>query len=413
MKTRVLLVRCCRKRTSQWANLSGGQAELCCTCWEESGNWCTHGTGANQGLQKAKQLERGGGGRGERCALWHSHRRESGGKQGSSTVFPLPFPFPHCWGFSGFLCFSIVQPSISPQQLGAPFLPPKTCSVSENLKLFQHVTGQQKPPRRNPKNTRWERSGNVAICDKYCGKNNNEEINAVGRGRKVFIFNTLLYTKHALKCAFVELKQHFVFLKSDLVISCACTKGEKEKFGKSSFQLQREKYQWPPGGAPPLTTGQLIGGRRGRLSHPTNGEAEEAGSANRWDPLWLECGRHGFTVPDNEIRAPMKSAELRFYSSSARECGTFEGRGWIRDRWWAARHADNKSGGRAQQKTEGGKWNSSVRLISNSLKCPLLLLLCCFCCSVFLVFFNNHYYRYPGCEGRLCWCSNCCIYGLH
>lgn len=47
-------------------------------------------------------------------------------------------------------------------------------------------------------------------CGTYCSKNNNEEINAVGRGRSFcFIFNTLLYTKHALKCAFVELKQHF------------------------------------------------------------------------------------------------------------------------------------------------------------------------------------------------------------
>lgn len=47
-------------------------------------------------------------------------------------------------------------------------------------------------------------------CDKYCGKNDHEAINAVGRGRKVFVlfFNTLLYTKQALKCAFVELKQH-------------------------------------------------------------------------------------------------------------------------------------------------------------------------------------------------------------
>lgn len=102
---------------------------------------------------------RGGGGRGERSALWHSYRRESGEKQGSSTVFPLPFPFPFC----GFLCFSIVQPSISPQQLGAPFLPLKTYSVLENLKLFQRVSGQQTPPRRNPKHTRWETSGNVAI----------------------------------------------------------------------------------------------------------------------------------------------------------------------------------------------------------------------------------------------------------
>lgn len=163
MKMRALLVTCYQKRMSKWANLSGGPAELCCTCWEESSNWCTHGTGANQGLQKAKQLERGGWGRGERSALWHSHRRESGEKQGSSTVFPLPFPFPHCWGFCGFLCFSIVQPSTSPQQLGAPFLPLKTYSVLENLKLFQHVTGQQKLPWRNPKHTSWEMSGNVAI----------------------------------------------------------------------------------------------------------------------------------------------------------------------------------------------------------------------------------------------------------
>lgn len=36
--------------------------------------------------------------------------------------------------------------------------------------------------------------------------------------------------------------------------------------------------------------------------------------------------RQQLPVPDNEIRPPIKLAELRFYSSSARECGTFEGR---------------------------------------------------------------------------------------
>lgn len=78
-------------------------------------------------------------------------------------------------------------------------------------------------------------------CDKYCSKNNNEEMNAVGRGRKVFVlfFNTLLYTKHALKCAFVKLQQH-LFLKSDLVIRCAAPKERKKDLEKVVFNCSEK-----------------------------------------------------------------------------------------------------------------------------------------------------------------------------